>query len=123
MKGLIGGGVEVGSLETTKSKLVMAGIQQRGWWDIIRFRWDEWELEVEIKEDAMVDGGEMLEFELGSLCMKPFKDSSFISPGVRLLENLKIPLALLCMSWQVVDVVSNGGLIVRYVMYVILFGY
>ena len=113
----------VGLLETREPKFVMAGVWQRGQWDVIGDGRDEWELEVEIKEDAMVDGGEMLEFELGSLCMKPFKDSSFISPGVRLLENLKIPLALLCMSWQVVDVVSNGGLIVRYVMYVILFGY
>ena len=46
MKGLVWGRAGVGSLETTKLKLVMAGIQWRGWWNIIRFRWDERGLEV-----------------------------------------------------------------------------
>ena len=39
-------------------KSVMVGIQQRGQWGIIRDRRDEWELEVEIEEDAVVYGSE-----------------------------------------------------------------
>ena len=45
-RGQSGGGVGVGSLEMSKPKSVMAGVWWRGWWDVIRFRWDEWELEV-----------------------------------------------------------------------------
>ena len=46
MKGLVQGRAGAGSLETTKLKSVTVGIWWRGRWDIIRFRWDEWELEV-----------------------------------------------------------------------------
>ena len=46
MKGLVRGGVGAGSLETTKLKSVMAGIRQRGRWDVIGFSRDKWEFEV-----------------------------------------------------------------------------
>ena len=46
MKGLVRGGVGMGSLEMTKPKSVLAGIRQRGQWDVIGFGRDEWELEV-----------------------------------------------------------------------------
>ena len=36
----------VGFLETREPKSVTAGIQQRGRWDVIGNRGDEWELEV-----------------------------------------------------------------------------
>ena len=41
MKGLVWGGAGVGLLETTKPKLVMVGIRQRGQWDIIRLGRDK----------------------------------------------------------------------------------
>ena len=52
----------------------------------------------------------MLEFKLGGLCMKPLKDGSFIAPRVWMLKDLEVPLMLLCMSQQVIDVAGNGGL-------------
>ena len=88
----------------------MAGIWQRGWWDVIRDRSDKWELEIEIIEDAVVYGGEMLEFELGGLRSKPFKEGNLIIVKVRLLEDVNVPLSLLSISRQVVDVASNDGL-------------
>ena len=100
----------VGLLETREPKFVMAGVWQRGQWDVIGDGRDEWELEVEIKEDAVVYSSEMLELKLGGLCSEPLEKSNLVIVKVRLLEDLKIPLALLCMSWQVVDVASNGGL-------------
>ena len=108
--GLVGGGMGAGLLEMTKPKSVTAGIQWRGWWDVIGDGRDEWELEVEVIEDTMVDSGKMLEFELGSFGMELLQTSSFISLGVGALADLKISLALLCMSQRVVDMASNGGL-------------
>ena len=72
MKGLVWGGAGAGSLETTKLKSVMAGIQQRGWWDVIGFGRDEWELEIQVVKDPVMDSGEMLEFELGVPGVEPF---------------------------------------------------
>ena len=68
MKGLVHGRVGAGSLETTEPKLVTAGIQERGRWDVVRFSRDKGELEIQVIKDAMVDGGEVLELELGGLC-------------------------------------------------------
>ena len=66
--------------------------------------------EVQVKKDSMVDCGEMLEFELGGLSTEPFKKGNLIVMEVRLLEDVKVPLSLLFVSQQVVDVASNGGL-------------
>ena len=113
MKGLVWGGAGAGSLETTKLKLVMAGIWWRGQWDVIRFGGDKWELEVQVIKDAMVDCSEVLEFKLGVLGMEPFKECDFVVVGERSLEDISDPLTLLCVRWWVVDVTRNGGLIVR----------
>ena len=110
MKGLVWGRAGVGSLEMTKPKSVTAGIRQRGQWDIIGFRRVEWELEVQVKKDSMVDGGKMLEFELGGLCSEPFEKGNLIVVEVRSLEDIEVPLALLCISQRVVDMAGNGGL-------------
>ena len=110
MKGLIRGGVGAGSLETTEPKLVMAGIQRRGRWDVVGFSRDKGELEVQVIKDTMVDGGEVLEFELGGLCSEPLKKCDLIVVEIGALEDVKVPLMLLCMSRRVVDVASNGGL-------------
>ena len=67
MKGLVWGRTRTGPLETTKPKLVTAGIWRRGQWDIIRFGRDKWEPEVQVIKDSVMDGGEMLEFELDVL--------------------------------------------------------
>ena len=88
----------------------MAGIRQRGWWDVIGDRSDERELEIEVIEDPVVDGGEVLEFELGVLGMKPFKDGDLIVVQERLLEDVSNPLMLLCVCQRVVDVAGNGRL-------------
>ena len=82
----------------SKVKSVMAGIGWRGQWDIIRDGGNDQELEGEVKEDVMVDGGEMPKFELGDLQAKPFKDSSVVTPGVQSLKDLKDPLSLLGVS-------------------------
>ena len=110
MKGLIWGGAGAGSLETTELKLVTAGIQRRGQWDVVGFSGDKGELEVQVIKDTMVDGGEVLEFELGGLCSEPLKKCDLIVVEIGALEDVKVPLMLLCMSRQVVDVASNGGL-------------
>ena len=80
MKGLVQGGAGAGSLEMTKSKSVMAGIRQRGWWDIVRFGQDEGKLEIQVEKDTMVDGGEVLKFELGSLRSEPLKECNCNKP-------------------------------------------
>ena len=51
-EGLPGGGA--GFLEMREPKSVTAGIRQRGWWDVIRDRGDEQELEVQVVEDAVM---------------------------------------------------------------------
>ena len=99
-----------GFLETTKLKLVMAGIWWRGQWDVIRLRRDERELEVEVEEDVVMYCSKVLKFKLGGLCLKPFEESNLIVMEIGVLEDIKVPLSLLCMSQWVVDVASNGGL-------------
>ena len=100
----------MGVLETRKPKSVMAGIQWRGWWDVIGFRGNEWEPEVQVIKDAVVDSGEPVELKLCSLGMEPFEESDFIIMEVRSLEDVEVPLALLSVSRRVVDVAGNGGL-------------
>ena len=100
-----------GLLETRELKSIMAGIQQRGWWDIIRDRSDERELEIEVVEDLVVGGGGVLEFELGVPGTEPFKEHDFIVVEERPLKNVGDPLMLLCMRQWVVDVAGNGRLL------------
>ena len=113
MKGLVWGGVGAGSMETTKLKLVMAGIWWRGWWDVVGFGRDKWELEVQVVKDAMVDCSEVLEFKLGVLGTEPFREHDLVIVEERSLEDIHDPLTLLCMRWRVVNVTGNGGLDVR----------
>ena len=110
MKGLVWGRAGAGSLEMTKLKLVTAGIQQRGRWDVVRFGGDKWELEIQVVKDAMVDCSEVLEFELGVPGMEPFKEHDFVVGEERSLKDICDPLMLLCVRRWVVDVTGNGGL-------------
>ena len=100
----------VGLLKTRELKSVTAGIWQRGWWDIIGDRGDERELEIEVIEDPVVDGGEVLEFELGVSGTKPFKEGDLVVVQERPLEDVSDPLTLLCVCRWVVDVAGNGRL-------------
>ena len=86
------------------------GIRWRGWWDVIRFGGDKWELEVQVVKDAMVDCGEVLEFELGVPGTEPFKECDFVVREERSLKDICDPLTLLCMRWWVIDVTGNDGL-------------
>ena len=95
----------------TKLKLVTAGIQWRGQWDIIGFGRDEGKLEIQVEKDTMVDCGEVLEFKLGGLRSEPFKEGDLVIVKVRLLKDVNVPLTLLCMGWRVVDMAGNGGLL------------
>ena len=99
-----------GLLETREPKSVTAGIRQRGQWDIIWDRSDKRELEVEVVEDPVVDGSEVLKFELDVPGTEPFKECNFVIVEERLLKNVSDPLMLLLMSQWVVNVTSNGGL-------------
>ena len=110
MKGLVWGGVGAGSLETTEPKSVTAGIQQRGWWDVVGFGGDKGKLEIQVVKDTMVDCGEVLEFELGVPGTEPFKERNFVVGEERLLKNVCDPLTLLCVRWQVIDMTGNDGL-------------
>ena len=110
MKGLIRGGAGAGSLETTEPKSVTAGIRRRGRWDVVGFGGDKGKLEIQVVKGAMVDSGEVLEFELGGLCSEPLKKCDLVVVEIGALEDVKVPLMLLCMSRWVVDVASNGGL-------------
>ena len=110
MKGLVRGRVGAGLLETTKPKLVTAGIRRRGQWYVIWFGRDEGKLEIQVEKDAMVDGGEVLKLELGGLCSEPLKKCDLIVVEIGVLEDVKVPLTLLCVSRRVVDVASNGRL-------------
>ena len=110
MKGLVRGRAGAGSLETTEPKSVTAGIWQRGQWDVVGFRGDKGELEIQVVKDTMVDGGKVPEFELGGLCSEPLEECDLIVVEIGALKGVKVPLTLLCMSRRVVDVASNGGL-------------
>ena len=88
----------------------MAGIRQRGQWDIVGDRRDKGALEVEIVEDTVVYASESLEFELDISCMEPLEKSNFVIVQERSLEDIGDPLTLLCVRRQVIDVTGNGGL-------------
>ena len=81
MKGLVRGGTGAGSLETTELKSVTAGIQWRGRWDVVGFGGDKGKLEIQVIKDAMVDCGEVLEFELGVRNLSRSTTSSSGSKG------------------------------------------
>ena len=110
MKGLVWGGAGAGSLETTEPKSVTVGIRWRGRWDVVGFGRDKGELEIQVVKDMMVDGGEVLEFELGGLCSEPLKECDLVVVEIGALKDVKVPLTLLCVSQRVVDVAGNGGL-------------
>ena len=113
MKGLVWGGAGAGLLETTKPKSVTVGIQRRGQWDVVGFGWDKWEFEIQVVKDLMVDGREPVKLELHSLSLEPFEESDFVVMEIGLLEDVDVPLTLLCVRQRVVDMTRNGGLIVR----------
>ena len=77
-------------------KSVMVGIRWRGQWDVIRDRGDERELEIEVIEDPVVDGSEVLEFKLGISGVKPFEEGNLIVMQERLLKDVSDSLSLLC---------------------------
>ena len=58
----------------------------------------------------MVDGGEVLEFELGVLGTEPFEERNLVIGKERSLEDVCDPLTLLCVRRRVIDVTGNGGL-------------
>ena len=86
------------------------GIQQRGQWDIIRNRGNKRALEIEVIEDAVMYGSELLEFELDVSCTEPLEESDFVVVQERLLEDVSNSLMLLRMCRQVVNMSGNGGL-------------
>ena len=53
---------------------------------------------------------EVLEFELGVPCLKPFEECNFIVVEERSLKDVSNPLTLLCMRRRVVDMARNDGL-------------
>ena len=91
----------------------MVGIRWRGRWDEVGFGGDKGKLEIQVVKDAMVDGGEVLKLKLGGLCSEPLKKCDLVVMEIGALEDVKVPLMLLCMGWPVIDVAGNGGLIVR----------
>ena len=99
-----------GFLEMREPKSVTAQIRWRGQWYVIRFSRDKWELEVQVVEDVVVYGSEVLEFELGVPCSKPFKEHDFVIVEERSLEDVSDSLMLLCVHWWVVDMAGNDGL-------------
>ena len=94
-------------MEMREPKSVTA---QRGQWDVVGFGGDKGELEIQVIKDTMVDGGEVLELELGGLCSEPLKEYDLVVVEIGVLKDVKVPLTLLCVSRRVVDVASNGGL-------------
>ena len=58
----------------------------------------------------MVYYSKVLELELGDLCLEPLKEGNLVVVEIRLLEDVKVPLAFLSVSWRVVDVAGNGRL-------------
>ena len=110
MKGLVRGGAGAGSLETTKPKLVTAGIWQRGWWDVVSFGRDKQEFEIQVVKDLMVDGCEPVKLKLCSLGSEPFKKGDLVVMKVGSLKDVEVPLMLLCVRQRVVDMSGDGGL-------------
>ena len=110
MKGLVRGRAGVGSLEATKPKSVTVGIRWRGQWDVVGFGGDKGKLEIQVVKDLMVDSGEVLELELGGLCSEPLEECNLVVVEIGALEDVEVPLTLLCVSRRVVDMASNGGL-------------
>ena len=53
---------------------------------------------------------EVLKLKLGGLCAEPFEKGDFIIVEVRSLKDVDVPLVLLSVSQQVVNVTGNGGL-------------
>ena len=100
-----------GVLEMREPKSVMVGIQWRGWWDLIGFRWDERKLEVQIEENAVVYCSEVLKFKLGGLCSESLEECDLVVVETGVLKNVKVPLMLLCVSQWVVDMAGNGRLV------------
>ena len=76
----------MGSLEMTKPKPVMAGVWQRGQWDIVRFEGNKQEFEIQVIKDSMVDGHEPVKLELRSLGSEPFDKSDFVIMEIGLLS-------------------------------------
>ena len=103
----------MGVPEAREPKSVTVGIRRRGWWDVIRDRSNERELEIEVIEDPVVYGSESLKFELEVSCTEPLKESDFVVMQEGPLKNVGDPLVLLCVHRQVVNVAGNGGLLVR----------
>ena len=99
-----------GVLKTREPKSVTVGIRWWGRWNVIGDRGDKQELEVQVKKDAVVDSGEPVKLELGDLGSEPLGKGDLVVVEVRPLEDIEVPLALLCMHWQVVNVACNGGL-------------
>ena len=97
-------------METRELKSVTVGIRWRRWWGVIGDRRDERELEVQVKKDVVVDSGEVVKLELGNLGLEPLGKGDFVVVEVRPLEDIKVPLALLCVCRRVVNVAGNGGL-------------
>ena len=71
---------------------------------------DERELEVQVKEDTVVDSGELVKLKLRDLGSESLGKSDFVVVEVRPLEDIEVPLVLLCVCWGVVNMASNGGL-------------
>ena len=88
----------------------MVGIRQRGWQDIIGDRSDEREFEIEVVEDPVVNGSELLKFKLEVSCTEPLKEGNFVVVQERSLKDVGNPLTLLCVCRRVIDVIGNGGL-------------
>ena len=57
-----------------------------------------------------MDSGEPVELELGNLGSEPLGKGDFVIVEVRPLEDIKVPLVLLCVRQWVVNVAGNGGL-------------
>ena len=88
----------------------MAGVRQRGRWDVVGFGGDKGKLEIQVVKDLMVDGGEVLKLELGGLCSEPLEECNLVIVEIGALEDVEVPLTLLCVSQWVVDMAGNGGL-------------
>ena len=52
----------------------------------------------------------VLELKLGGQCSEPLEKGDLIIVEVGVLEDVKVPLMLLCVSRWVVDMVGNGRL-------------